>query len=481
MKLYTVRWASGACVLLALVLLFGGMLGVLAGCDRHATAGKYYCPMHPTYVSDRPGDCPICNMRLVPIPAGGTGAAAGPAGAHGNAAPADTSHGAGQMYSCPMHPEVTSDKPDRCPKCGMDLVRTAPKTKDQGSLPDMAPLDLTAEEIELAGVRTAPVVHGELGADVRAVGTVVPNERLVRTVNAKVGGYVERLLVATSGQAISAGQPVLELYSPELLAAQEEFVHALEAVDRSAPELPEARASAERLREAARRRLELLDVSGSAIAALERDRRPDRTVTLYSPYAGFVLAKSITQGAGFEAGAPLYTVVDLSSVWVEASFHEREAPLLRVGRAARIASAYDPGVTRSADVVLVSPELDPVTRTLTARFELPNSDLKLRPGMFAEVSLAGDGGSALLVPSDAVLDSGRRQVAFVQVAERRFEPRRVVLGRRSGEMAEILSGLVEGDRVVARAAFLLDSESRIRAAVGTTTADLEPAMPGMSH
>ncbi|MFN8549655.1 MAG: efflux RND transporter periplasmic adaptor subunit [Candidatus Eisenbacteria bacterium] len=481
MKHFIVRWGGGVCAVLALALLLGGMIGLFAGCERHATAGKYYCPMHPTYVSDRPGDCPICNMRLVPVPAGGTGATGGSGMTPGSAAPSDTTHHAGEMYSCPMHPEVTSDKPDRCPKCGMDLVRTAPKAKDQGAMPDMAPLDLTAEEIELAGVRTAPAVRGALGAEVRAVGTVVPNERMVRTVNAKVGGYVERLLVSTSGQAISAGQPVLELYSPDLLAAQEEFVHALTAVDRSAPELPEARESAERLRDAARRRLELLDVSAAAIAALERDRRPDRTVTLYSPYAGFVLAKSITQGAGFEAGAPLYTVVDLSSVWVEASFHEREARLLRVGRSARIASAYDPGVTRSADVVLVSPELDPVTRTLTARFELSNPDLKLKPGMFAEVSLASESTSALLVPTDAVLDSGRRQVVFVQVADRRFEPRQVVLGQRSGEMAEIVSGLAEGDRVVARAAFLLDSESRIRAAVSTTTADLEPAMPGMGH
>ncbi len=392
----------------------------LSGCTRHEqkAASKFYCPMHPTYITDHMGDCPICNMKLIPMP---------------ETRPSTDS---------PTHdtPAVVGD------------------------------VELTPEQVELAGVRTAPVTRGALGQSVRAVGSIKANERLTRTITMKAAGYVERLFVNTTGQIVRAGEPIVELYSPELLAAQEEYVNARGALARVRDAAStEAQASAERLLSAARRRLELLDVPSATIERLDAGGAAARTVSLTTPWSGFVTTKSVTEGARMEAGSPLFTVTDLSSVWIEASFYESEASLLRVGRSAEISLAGERGPTRSAEIVFVSPTLDPATRTLVARFELANRDLALKPGMFADVTLAGDASEGLLVPSDAVLDTGTRQIVYVAVSDRRFQPRVVVMGRRGQGMAEILSGLSEGERVVTGATFLLDSESRIRAAAGGMT------------
>jgi len=457
------------CIFLLLACLIAPLaLGVAtSGCGKkEAVQGQYYCPMHPTYISDRPGDCPICNMRLVPIPA---------AGAVQKDA-ASTAQGPGQ-YVCPMHPMVVSATPTRCSICGMDLEFVPTESGVTG----MAPVELTREQIELAGVATITVTSAPFGGEIRTSGIVVADESRVRTLNAKVSGYVERLLVATTGEVVRAGQPILAIYSPELLAAQEEYLNArasLQTLRES--NLPEARESAERLLAAARRRLELLDVPTAALERLETSEQAERTVTFYAPGSGFITTKDVVQGARIEPGMPLYTVTDLSSVWVEAAFYEQDARRLQVGETARITLPFDPTASLPAKIVFIAPTVDLATRALMARFELDNRGLLLKPGMYADVVVSAQQGDALVIPADAILDTGVRRIVFIQRGETRFEPREITLGRRRGGDVEVLAGLQAGDRIVIRANFLLDSESRIRAAMSapaTPATQESPAKP----
>lgn len=416
--------------------LSGAVVLFVSGCGaREEQAAKYYCPMHPTYVSDRMGDCPICNMRLVPIPESKSRGDERPAGENS---------------------EGHSGTPD-------------PDSSDAmahpGSGAHLMPVELTLDELNLAGVATVPVTRGNFDTAVRAVGIVQPDERRVRSVSAKVSGYVERLFVNTNGQSVRAGEPILTLYSPELLAAQEEFANALRSAGKlRQSSLPEARESAERLLTAARRRLELLDVPSARLSELDSGSPPERTVTLLAPVSGFVLAKDVVQGTRIEPGMPLYTVTDLSRIWVEAAIQERDLPRVQLGLLGTLSSS-SLSAPISAEVSYISPSLDAATRTAIARLELDNAGLRLKPGMFLEVALASSGAVGLSIPADAILDTGSRKLVYVHTGGTRFEPREVTVGRRSNQRAEVLSGVSEGEMVVIRANFLLDSESRIRAGV----------------
>ncbi len=380
-------------LVLPLLLLGGGC----AGGDGHGD-GKYHCPMHPTYVSDRPGDCPICGMRLVP---------------------------------------------------------------------DRVAVTIPAQGLELAGVQTAPAERGRMGHGVRTTGEVKPDERLVRHVHTKIDGWIEKLYVNSTGQEVRRGQPILSIYAPELLTAQEEFVRARAAAERfAASSVPEVRDGAEDIVRAARRRLELLDVPPAVIAELEKTGRATRAITLVAPVSGVVTSKDIFEGQQVEPGMELFTVTDLSRVWVEADIYEQEAAAIRPGLPARISSPYQPGLERQGRVAFVYPFLDPESRTLRVRFELQNRDLALKPAMFVDVAFDLAAQEGILVPDSAVLDTGTRQVVFVQQGKGRFVPRDVRLGVRSDGRALVLSGVAEGERVAVRANFLLDAESRLKAALG---------------
>lgn len=453
----------------ALVL---GCALLLASCSKNsAEAGQYHCPMHPTYVSDRPGDCPICGMRLVPVErVDGRRPEAEPS-------PTAASGIAPGKFLCPMHPEVGSDDPlFRCPECGMrlepreDVLRNIEKPVTEtphSEVPvGLAPVDVTSEGARLAGVRTAPVEWGAVGRSVRTVGVVVPDETRVRHVHTKTAGWVERLHVNFTGQAVRAGQPILSLYSQELLATQEEFLRARESAARfAASQLPEVRRGGEDLLHAARRRLELFDVPASFIDELERSGRPQRAVTLLAPVSGSVTAKGVSEGQQVEPGTELFVITDLSRVWIEADFYEYEAGVLAPGQQATLTLPYDPTVTFTGRIAYVYPTLDPATRTLRARFETPNPTGDLKPGMFVNVDMALPGEEGLVIPDSAVIDSGERQIVFVAAGPGRFVPREVRAGRRSEGRIGIVSGLVVGEQVVVKANFLIDSESRLRAAI----------------
>lgn len=501
--------ARSAMLLAPLVVL----LPLLAGCGKPSTtATTYYCPMHPTYTSDRPGSCPICNMDLVArgeSPAAhdhGAPPAAVEAGPHscpmhpeivaphgGRCAkcgmdlePAPGQSLSPQLWTCPMHPEVFSNEAGRCPQCKMDLVPRVPETAT-ATPATHAVVEASAEGLRLAGVRTEPARREALARKVRAVGNVMADERRLYRVQTKISGWIEKLYVNFDGQYVGKGAPTVAIYSPELLASQQEYLIARQSAARFlASSLPEVRKGGEDLVAAARRRLELFDVPASLLEELERTGQPRRTVDLLSPAAGFVISKEALAGRQVEPGMELFTVADLSQVWVEGEFFESEARFVRLGQEATLSLPYDPSLRRRGEVSYIYPTFDPETRTLRVRFDLANRDLALRPGMFVDIDLAQQLPAGMVVPDLAVLDSGRERIVFVETGPGRFAPRAVEVLWRGDGKALLASGVEEGERVATRANFLLDSESRLRAALaalgsGSTSATPDPHAGHAGH
>ena len=445
-----------------LLVLFVALLLVPAvGCRHDTKAGQYYCPMHPDYHSDKPGDCPICGMRLVPVEKPvekKDGVKTGPAGGR-------------QVlyYRNPMDPSVTSPVPTK-DEMGMDYVpvyadEAAEARGTAGGISGMAPVQTGTEGFRLAGVQTAVAERQELARTTRAAGVVVADETRVRHVHTKVAGYIEKLYVNYTGQQVRTGQPLLSIYSPELLATQQEFLRAREASERfSGSSLPEVRRGGEELLTAARQRLELLDVPPGFISRLERTGKAQRTVTLTAPASGFVTGKEIFEGQEVQPGMDVLTLTDLSRVWIEADFYEYESRSLRLGQKAAVSLPYDPGVRLTGRVAFVYPVLDPQSRTIKVRLEFPNPGLALKPGMYVDVTPELETTEGVVIPDSAVIDTGVRQVVFVE-KDGAFVPREVRVGSRGDGRALVLSGVEAGEKVATRANFLLDSESRLRAAV----------------
>lgn len=448
-------------LLLALALVAAGLF-VLTGCGKSGgakgaatTVARYHCPMHPDYTADKPGDCPICGMALTPV---------------------ESKPAAAAVWTCPMHPEVRQDHPGSCPLCHMALVEAAPVAAGDsaGAVEGRAAVELDERTLELTGIRTEAATRGVLERTVRTVGEVKADESRLRHVHTKVSGVVEHLHVNFNGQAVRSGQPLLALYSPELVATEEEFVRALDAARAGGSE------GSKDLVSAARRRLELFDVPAAAIAELERTRRVQRTITLDAPVGGYVSSKDVYEGMRIEAGVTILTVTDLSRVWVEARVYENEAPFVKLGQPGRLTFADAPNLARTGRVAYVDPFLDTSTRTLKVRFELDNPGQALKPGMYADVDLTiggAAGATGVIVPDGAILDTGTRQLVYVKTGERRFEPRLVRVGGRSGDRALVLEGLKAGEEVVVQANFLLDSESRLRAQAGAAASGHEGHQP----
>lgn len=463
------------------LLALGGMGVAVTSCSRAAEEHKrlYHCPMHPTYVSDRPGDCPICGMKLVPVESD-----KGPQPSSGPVEPGPDRAALGK-YVCPMEECGTvSDEPGHCPKCGMELVPVAPKPlaagahARAGTPPDLAEVPLSREGIRVLGVRTVAASRGRLQRTVRAVGHVTADETRIHRVHTKIGGYVERLHVNQTGQVVRKGQPLLDLYSPELLASQEEYLRALDAARRFADSsLPEVREGGKALLDAARRRLELYDVPSSFLKKLDKTGQPQRTVTLLAPASGVVTLKGVFEGQRIEPATEVMTVTDLSRIWIEADLYEDEARGLALGQGATATLSYDATVRLEGRVSFIQPTLNPETRTVRVRLEFANPDGRLRPGDFANVDIPLQSADGVLIPDTAIMDTGEREIVFVEAEKQRFVPRRVVVGLRHGGQALILEGLAEGERVATAATFLLDSESRIRSAVQGGTPTANPPVP----
>ena len=321
---------------------------------------------------------------------------------------------------------------------------------------------LTAEQISQFGVTFGTVELRQLSSEVRTVGSVVADETRIAKVAPKFAGYIERLFVNFTGQPVRRGQPLAAVFSPDLLAAEQELLVAAR-LSRTigSSEVPGVPGNTTDLAAAARQRLRLWDVSDAQINTVLRTGRPIRTVTLFAPVSGIVIDKKVVQGQAIQAGEELYTIADLSVVWVEAELREGDAGRVAPGTSASIELAAFPGRPMGGRVSYVYPTLTNQTRTVKARIVVPNPGGRLKPGMYATVTLNSATESALTVPRSAVVQTGERALVFIDLGEGRLMPRTVRLGRSGTDYLEVLSGVARGQRVVTSAQFLIDSESNL--------------------
>lgn len=329
------------------------------------------------------------------------------------------------------------------------------------------PVELSAEAARRIGVTFADARTERLQSEIRTVGLVTYDERRLRTVTTKIEGFVERLFVNTTGQAVAAGQPLAAIYAPMLVTAQEELLLAdrLRADMQSAS--PEARRAADDLAASARRRLAYWDVPTDEIAAVQRTGTVRRTLTFRAPYSGYVLEKNVVEGQRLMPGDVLFRMADLSVVWVEGEIFERDLASMRVGQTVTVDFEALPGDTRSGRVTYIYPTLNQETRTARVRVEIPNPGLRLKPGMYATLRARGAPQAATVtVPRSAVLVTGTRSLVFVREPSGRLVPREVTLGSPAADRMAILSGLAAGETVVKSATFLVDAESNLGSALG---------------
>jgi multidrug efflux pump subunit AcrA (membrane-fusion protein) len=365
-------------------------------------------------------------------------------------------------WKAPMDPTYVRDAPGKSPM-GMDLVPVCPGEPGQAGSVRISP-----RVVQNIGVKTAPVERRTLSRRIRAVGRVSYDERLVSHVHTKVQGWVEKLYVDFEGQMVSRGEPLLEVYSPELVSTQEELLLAAryrDQVGRSA--FGDVAAGGQALFEATRRRLELFDIPERDIRTLLETGRVRKTLTLYAPTGGVVTHLMVRGGMEVEPNDNLYTIADLSRVWVYADVYENELPWVAEGQRGVAELSYLPGRSFEGAVTYVYPFLDPKTRTVRVRFEFDNEHLVLKPEMYANVAIeAGTRPDVVAVPEEAVIRSGRRSLVILARGEGRFEPRTVELGLDSGDgWIEIRGGLQAGETVVTSGQFLIDSESRLQEAM----------------
>jgi membrane fusion protein, copper/silver efflux system len=410
---------GGVCVAL---LLISCVVAPLAACSRHdsaasaapaASAGqKYFCPMHPNYVSDRPGDCPICSMRLVPM----------------------------QNGASPMQVSTSA-------------------------VPGRVTIQVSPEKRQLIGLSTSPVERRKLTRVLRALGTVEHDERRLARVAPRFAGWVRSLQVAYTGQPVEKGDPLFTVYSPELFTAESEYLLAVRNQKSLTSAAGAQNQAAQELAASARRRLELLGIDEAEIGEIEKGGKARDELLIRAPFTGHVVSKTAVEGKAFMAGETLYEIADLHHLWVRASLFEYELPQVKIGEAATITFPNLENRRFESSVTFIYPHVDPETRRAEVRLELDNPGHVLRPDMWANVEISADVGEVLAVPASAVLDTGERQLAFVDGPNQRLEPREVKIGVRTENYWEVLGGLKAGEKVVTRALFLVDSESQLKSAV----------------
>jgi Cu(I)/Ag(I) efflux system membrane fusion protein/cobalt-zinc-cadmium efflux system membrane fusion protein len=416
----------------------------------HATTqGKqlWTCGMHPQVIQDHPGDCPICHMELTPLKADTVSSSA-------------TAERKVKYWWDPMmNPPYIADKPGRSPM-GMDLV---PVYEDEVSAGTGVTIDPVI--VQNMGVRIAPVVFGSVQQDVRVVGYLEEPEPLHRDVNLRVKGWIEKLHADTDGMPITKGQPLFELYSPEIQVAVEELIAARRAKEAATDD--QAKRTADTLFQSTARKLELWGLEKPQVAELAKLDRAPQSVTFLAPIGGHLTEKKVYEGAAVEAGMLVMRLADRHRMWVDAQVYEQQLPLVKIGSKARATIVSEPGKVFEGEVVFIHPHLDPTTRTARVRIQIPNEDYHLRQGMYATVDILTEPTSpAPVVPREAVIDTGKRQIAFVAQGGGRFEPRLIKLGTSGRDgLVQILSGLAPNEQVVTSGQFLLDSESRLKEAI----------------
>ncbi len=395
---------------------------------------------------------------------GHKGAVAQPQAGH-TPAPSATPEKKLLYYRNPMGLPDTSPTPKKDPM-GMDYIAVYAGGADEEPVAANQ-LRISTEKIQKLGVRSEAAQLRSLDRSVRAAGRIEPDERRLFTIAAKFEGYVERLHVNVTGQPVAKGQPLFEVYSPELVSAQREYAIAAQGVEALKEAGSQAQSGMQQLAQSSLQRLKNWDISDEQIKALSKSGATQRTLTFRSPASGIVMEKKAVQGMRFMPGEMLYQVADLSHVWVVADVFEQDIGLVKSGAKAKVRINAYPDKEFTGTVSYVYPTLKAETRTVPVRVELANPGLLLKPAMFAQVEVAvGAKARVVTVPLSAVIDSGTRQIVLIQQAEGRFEPRSVLLGSRSDDHVEVLSGVKEGEQVVVAANFLIDAESNLKAAVG---------------
>lgn len=374
-------------------------------------------------------------------------------------------NGDGIVYQDGMHPQIVQDEPGTCPICGMDLQPVRVNGTEAGTVR----IDPTT--LQNIGVRTAEVAVEPLGRRIRTTGHFMMDEEGEHTVALKVGGWVEKLYADYDGQIIEKGESLLELYSPELVATQEEYLLAFRNVQRL--DGTSGAADAKRLLEAARRRLAYWDLTDAQIEQLEQRGKPRRTVTFYAPASGEVMHKQVREGQHISAGQALMDIVDISKVWLIVDVYEQDLPWISVGTPARIQLASEPGKTYRGQISHIYHMLNEETRSARARIELPGGHRTLlKPGAYATVYLQGEQTAPTpVVPSESVVRTGDEELVVMALGEGRFRPQPVVAGRASDGKTQILEGLHGGEQIVTSAQFLIDSEAKLSSALDAMAHD----------
>lgn len=416
----------------------------------------YTCGMHPWIVEKAPGNCPICAMKLTPKR---DTAGAGSAGGDGERKIV--------YWRAPMNPTEVYDKPGTS-AMGMELVPVYEDEIIGGVVVRIDPV--TRQNM---GIRTKKVEKDDLVHTIRTYGHVTYDETRTVQVSLKTAGWIEKLHVDFTGIPVKKGQPLFEIYSPDLLAAQEEYLVAYRNAQRMSDK------GRRNLLESAARRLAWFDISEEEITAIGKTGKPRKTLTINSPASGIVIAKNVEEGSYVKSGTLMFKISDLSRVWVETHIYEYELPWVEVGQEAEMTFPYLPGKTFTGKVTFIYPYLQAKTRDVVVRLEFENPGLSLKPDMYSDVRIRSrERGKGIVVPSEAVIRSGERNVVFVTREAGVFIPREVSLGLKlDGDRFQVLAGLAEGETVVTSGQFLLDSESKLQEAVQKMIRPEEPASP----
>jgi len=446
----------GALVMLFLVVdPFGvspvdGWLGIertadIGHGDGHGD-GLWTCGMHPEVIQEEPGTCPICRMDLVPVrePAG---------------------HGDG-LWTCPMHPDILEEEPGSCPVCGMDLVEVD-GSSGIGIGQDGTVVTIDSAVVQNMNVVTQMVERRDIAHEIRTVGYLGYDQERMVSVTTKYPGFIEKTYVNHIGQPVSKGQPLFEIYAPELVQTEQELLSAARYVQSLAGAPPEARARAEALLDAARQRLDYWDISAEQIDRLEGTGEIFRTLQVVAPASGVVMKRMPgLEGMAASPGRELLHIADLANLWLTVEVFDNQLPWLDVGSTATVTLSYVPGVSYRGRVRFIEPEVSEKTRTIRLTLDVPNRDRRLRVGMYATVVFEPVAAADVItIPAEAVIRTGERDVVVVALGGGRFAPREVILGPRGAGFIQVLEGLDDGDEVVTSAQFLIDSESNLREAI----------------
>ncbi len=460
-------WAEG---------LTGRLRGTPAQAEKPEEKQLWTCGMHPQVIQDHPGDCPICGMKLVPV----NRSAVSPG-------TVEKKERRIKYWRAPMDPNYISDKPGKSPM-GMDLV---PVYEDEERAETGVRVD--PGFVQSFAIRTARAESGPIPLDTRTIGILDYNQKDIVSINTKFEGWVEKPRVNYIGEAVRKGQVLFEIYSPQLVTTQQEYLAAVDYLQKleSGGSGEDAVQRARSLLEATRERLRYWDVRDGQIEELARSRRVTRTVRMISPVTGLVVEKlsDSLDGVKLTPGMNIYKIADLSTIWAQIEVFEFQIRYLHLGQSARITIDAFPGRRWTGKVIYIDPALSEKTRTLKAFVQIPNPGRELRPQMYADVLLSAPAvKGAVRVPEEAVLHTGERHVVIVRIAEDIFEPREVELGAAGGGYQEIRSGLKAGEEIVTSSQFLIDSESNLKEAIskmrstdGSETGKASSAAPGHVH